>query len=214
MTALSHVHLREPGTQPGRPPLLLLHGTGGDEHQLVPFARLVAPGAALLSVRGQVMEDGKLRFFRRHAEGLLDEDDIRAKAAALAAFVADARTAYGLATPIAVGRSNGANIAAAMLQLHPDALAGAALLRPVAPLSDPPDADLSGKPVLILSGTDDPIAPPHWVDRLEAQLRGAGATVEHVRLAAGHGEVPADADHCRRWLAARSPLRRCRFSPG
>jgi phospholipase/carboxylesterase len=162
----------------------------------------VAPGAALLSVRGQVVEDGRLRFFRRHAEGLLDEDDIRAKAVELADFVAAARAAYGLAVPIAVGRSNGANVAAAMLQLRPDALAGAALLRPVAPLTDPPDADLAGKPVLILSGTDDPIAPPPWVDRLEAQLRGAGAVVEHVRLPCGHGEFAADIDHCRRWLAA------------
>jgi phospholipase/carboxylesterase len=201
VTDLSHVHLYEPGSGRDRPPLLLLHGTGGDEHQLVPFARSAAPGSPFVAVRGRVSENGKLRYFRRDAEGHLDEDDVRRRAGELAGFIAEARRASGLAAPIALGQSNGANIAAALLQLHADMLAGAVLLRAVAPLSDPRAADLAGKPVLILSGATDPIAPPDWVDRLEAQLQAAGAAVAHERLPAGHALGPADVERTRDWLA-------------
>src|SRR5450755_2067476 len=103
---LSFTHRFEPG---GAPPLLLLHGTGGDEDDLMPLGRMVAPGAALLSPRGKVFENGMPRFFRRLAEGVFDEDDVRRRAHELANFLEAARLHYGLATPIALGYSNGAN---------------------------------------------------------------------------------------------------------
>ena len=111
------------------------------------------------------------RFFRRLAEGVFDEDDVRRRANELADFVADARKRYGLAAPVALGFSNGANIAAAMLLLRPEVLAGAVLLRAMVPLSDPPPADLAGKPVLILSGQADPIMPASNSATLAALLR-------------------------------------------
>ena len=136
-TELSFIHRFEPATEPGRPPLLLLHGTGGDEDDLLPLGRMLSPGSALLSPRGKVLEDGMPRFFRRLAEGMFDEDDVRRRAHELADFIAQARQSYNLAALIAVGFSNGANIAAALLQLRPEALAGAALLRAMVPLAEP-----------------------------------------------------------------------------
>ena len=127
-TELSHLHCFVPATVPGRPPILLLHGTGGGESDLLPLGRTIAPGAALLSPRGRVLESGAPRFFRRLAEGVFDEQDVRRRANELADFVQDARDVYRLDPPIAVGLSNGANIAAAVLQLRPEVLAGAVLL--------------------------------------------------------------------------------------
>src|SRR5262249_38066168 len=169
-------------TAGGLPPVLLLHGTGGDENDLVPLGRTVAPGAALLSPRGKVLEQGMPRFFRRFAEGAFDEGDVRRRAAELADFVADARGPYRLAAPVALGYSNGANIAAAVLLLRPQALAAAILLRAMVPLTDASPADLGGKPVLIVSGAQDPIARPDSAARLADLLRRAGAAVEHKVL--------------------------------
>ena len=131
---LSFIHRFEPAQSAGRPPLLLLHGTGGDENDLLPLGRMISPGSALLSPRGKVLEGGMPRFFRRLAEGVFDEADVRRRANELADFIAEAREAYGLAAPVAVGFSNGANIAAAVLTLRPEALAGAVLLRAMVPL--------------------------------------------------------------------------------
>ncbi|HET6469768.1 MAG TPA: hypothetical protein VFG43_15445, partial [Geminicoccaceae bacterium] len=190
--SLSFVHRFEPGADPAAPPVLLLHGTGGDESDLVPLGRLIAPGSALLSPRGKVLEHGMPRFFRRLAEGVFDEEDLRRRTNELADFVAEARTAYGLAAPIAIGFSNGANIAAALLLLRPEALAGAALLRAMVPLAAPPPVDLAGKPVLILSGTADTMIPAANAARLAALLTGAGASVQHQTLPAGHGLSDGD----------------------
>jgi phospholipase/carboxylesterase len=198
---LSFVHEFRPATIPGLPPLLLLHGTGGDETDLIPLGHSVAPGAALLSPRGQVMEGGAPRFFRRLAEGVFDEEDVVRRAGDLARFVAEGRAAYGIAAPLALGFSNGANIAAATLLLHPDALAGAALLRPMVPLSNPLEVGLGGKPVLILSGVADPIAPPDNVARLEAMLRRSGATVSHEAMPASHGLTRPDLAAVAAWYA-------------
>src|SRR5476649_929016 len=115
--SLSFAHRFEPGSDPTRLPILLLHGTGGDEDDLLPLGRVVAPGSALLSPRGKALERGMPRFFRRLAEGVLDEDDVRFRAGELADFVAEARAAYRLTAPVAIGFSNGANVAAAMLLL-------------------------------------------------------------------------------------------------
>ena len=189
---LAYIHRFEPGADPSLPPLLLLHGTGGDETDLVPIGREVAPGAALLSPRGNVLEGAMPRFFRRFREGLFDEDDVRRRAGELADFVAEARRAYGLAQPFAFGYSNGANIAAAVLLLHPKTLAGAILLRAMAPLAEPPRPDLSGVPVLILSGASDPIATRSTAEKLTVALAAAGARVERDELPAGHGLTQAD----------------------
>lgn len=200
--ALSFVHVFRPAGRSGLPPLLLLHGTGGNETDLLTLGEAVAPGAALLSPRGQVLERGAPRFFRRLAEGVFDENDIRRRAADLARFVAEARDAYGIERPVALGYSNGANIAAAVALLHPDALAGAALLRPMAPFRDPPAVRLDGTPILILSGAADPIATPESVARLERTFSAAGAAVSHERTLAGHGLTRDDLAAASRWLAA------------
>jgi phospholipase/carboxylesterase len=203
MTELSFLHRFEPGTVPGRPPILLLHGTGGDETDLLPLGQTVAPGSALLSPRGKVLENGMPRFFRRLAEGVFDEADLRRRAGELTGFVAEARTAYGLAAPLALGFSNGANIAAATLLLHPATLAGAVLIRAMVPLAEPPEASLDGKPVLLLSGAADPIVPEENAARLAAQLSGAGAVVEHRALPVGHGLSQADLTLAARWFRQR-----------
>jgi phospholipase/carboxylesterase len=203
MTDLSFVHRFEPGSAPGRPPILLLHGTGGDETDLLPLGRAAAPGSPLLSPRGKVLENGAPRFFRRLAEGVFDEADLRRRADELAEFVAEARAAYGLEAPIVLGFSNGANIAAATLLLRPEALAGAVLIRAMVPLAEPPATSLNGKPVLLLSGAVDPIVPEENAARLAAQLRNAGATVEHRTLPVGHGLSQADLTLAARWLGKR-----------
>jgi phospholipase/carboxylesterase len=199
--SLSFIHRFEPATDPTMPPILLLHGTGGDEDDLIPLGRFVAPGAALLSPRGKVLERGMPRFFRRLSEGVFDEDDVRLRAGELADFVAEARRTYGLAAPIAVGFSNGANVAAALLLLRPEALAGAVLLRAMAPLRQPPQVDLSGKPVLLLSGQSDPIIPAENAARLAATLESAGALVRREILPAGHQLTEKDAALAKDWIS-------------
>src|SRR4051812_19776021 len=200
----SHLHRFEPATVSGMPPVLLLHGTGGDENDLLPLGRIVAPGAALLSPRGKVLEGGMPRFFRRLAEGVFDEADVRRRANELADFIMQAREAYGLAAPVAMGFSNGANIAAAVLALRPEALAGAVLLRAMVPLSDTRAGDLSGKGVLLLSGAADPIIPAENAKRLAGILKDAGAIVEHKVLPVGHGLSQADVTLAKAWLDSNS----------
>ncbi len=202
-TSLGFIHRFEPGSD-AVPPLLLLHGTGGDETDLLALGRTVAPGAALLAPRGPVLENGMPRFFRRLSEGVFDEADVLRRAHDLADFVGAARDAYGLAEPLALGFSNGANIAAATLLLRPEAFAGAVLLRPMVPLAARPDADLSNKPVLILSGASDPIVPAANAQRLAHLLAKAGAIVDHRVLPAGHGLSQNDVTAARNWIGLRS----------
>jgi phospholipase/carboxylesterase len=199
-TELSHLHRFVPATVPGRLPILLLHGTGGDENDLLPLGQAIAPGAALLSPRGRVLEGGMPRFFRRLAEGVFDEQDVRRRANELADFIAEGRDTYRLGAPVAVGFSNGANIAAALLQLRPEALAGAALLRAMRPLRDAPTERLDGKPVLILSGAMDPIVPAENAAGLASLLERAGAAVDHRVLPVGHGLSQADVTITKAWL--------------
>jgi len=195
------IHVFEPGSDPARRPLLLLHGTGGDERDLLSLGRTVAPGASLLSPRGNVLEGAAPRFFRRLAEGVFDEADLKRRTDELAEFVLWARERYGLPAPIALGFSNGANIAAALLLQRPDILAGAALLRAMVPFAEPLQADLTDKPVLILSGALDPIVPKANAELLAKQLGESGAAVEHRLLPAGHGLGQADIGLLGDWLA-------------
>jgi phospholipase/carboxylesterase len=205
---LSHIHRFVPGNRREAVPLLLLHGTGGDESDLLPLGEAIAPGAALLSPRGQVLEHGMPRFFRRLAEGVFDEDDVIRRANDLADFVVEARKRYNIAAPIALGYSNGANIAAAMMLLRPEALAGGILLRSMVPLREPPAADLAGKPVLIVSGQSDPIIPPSNSQRLAVMLTKAGADVQHRSLPVGHQLSQADLTIAKEWLANVETARR------
>ena len=205
---LAFIHRFEPAQRPEAPPLLLLHGTGGDENDLLPLGRAVSPGSALLSPRGQVLEHGMPRYFRRLAEGVFDEDDVRRRAHELADFVQAARARYGIAAPLALGFSNGANIAAAMLLLRPEVLAGAILLRAMVPLSETPKVDLRDKPVLIVSGQFDPIIPASNAAQLAASLARAGATVEHPVLPTGHQLSQADLTIAKQWMPKAALLRR------
>jgi phospholipase/carboxylesterase len=198
---LSFVHRFEPATRPGLAPLLLLHGTGGDENDLLPLGQMISPGAALLSVRGQVLEHGMPRFFRRLAEGVFDEADVIRRANDLADFVEAARETYGLAAPLALGYSNGANIAAAMFLLRPLTLQGGILLRAMVPLAQPPEANLAGRSLLLVSGQHDPIIPPANGEKLAAMLTRAGADVTRRVLPVGHQLSQADVSLSREWLA-------------
>lgn len=144
------------------------------------------------------------RFFKRFAEGRFDEDDVRRQAQDLADFIAQAQTHYGIEPPIALGYSNGANIAAALLLLHPQTLAGAILLRATLPLSQTPPVDLTGKPVLIDSGASDPMMSPEGAARLAALLRQYGAIVDHRTLPGGHELSQADVTIAQAWLRSQA----------
>ena len=196
---LSFIHRFEPGQSPAAP-LLLLHGTGGDENDLLPLGKALSPDRALLSPRGKVLENGMPRFFRRLSEGVFDEADVRTRAHELADFVVAASHAYGLAMPIAVGFSNGANIAAAMLLLRPEVLSGAILLRAMVPLSNPPGVQLDQKPVLLISGAADPIIPASNAAKLAAMLQNAGAKLQHETLPTGHNLTQNDVTIASQWL--------------
>jgi phospholipase/carboxylesterase len=196
----SFVYRFEPAQGAGAPPLLLLHGTGGDESDLLELGRMLSPDSALLSPRGRVLENGMPRFFRRLAEGVFDEDDVHRRAVELADFVDATRRRLGIGAPVAVGYSNGANIAAAMMLLRPGTLSGAVLLRAMVPLSDPPRADLAGVPVLVAAGQMDPIVTASNSAKLAEMLGDAGADVTHRTLPVGHQLSRADVVLTREWL--------------
>ena len=205
-----HRFLSPPGEPASVLTLLLLHGTGGDESDLLDLGRTLAPGAGLLSPRGRVLEHGAPRFFRRLAEGVFDLPNLHAETADLADFVAASAVEYGFDPKriVAVGFSNGANIAASMLLSGRGGLAGAILLRPMVPFEPAAVPDLKGVPVLIASGTRDPLVPRQQTHRLAAVLRGGGAAVTIAEQPAGHGMVAADVTVARDWLAAQpSPIR-------
>ena len=196
---LSFIHRFEPGASSAAP-LLLLHGTGADENNLLPLGKALAPDRALLSPRGKVLENGMPRFFRRLAEGVFDEQDVIKRAHELADFIVASGVAYNLSKPVAVGFSNGANIAAAMLLLRPEVLSGAILLRAMVPLANPPKADLAQKPVLIISGASDPIIPASNAALLATMLRNAHADVQHETIPTGHNLTQNDVTIASAWL--------------
>lgn len=214
-TLEGYVHRFMAGERPDGPVLLALHGTGGDENDLAPLARLVDPGAAILSPRGTVLEHGMPRFFRRLAEGVFDEADLRDRTETLARFIeaAAARHRFDLERVMALGYSNGANIAASLLLLRPSVLgAGAILLRATTPLEpaaeDPAGATLTGRPVYIGAGRNDPYARPDAVKRLAQLLRERGAEVTVEWSEGGHGIEAAEIESARRWLEERRAARR------
>jgi phospholipase/carboxylesterase len=189
--------------------LLLLHGTGGNEHDLISLGREIDPNAALLSPRGKVLENGMPRFFRRLAEGVFDVEDLKQRTNELADFVTAAAMHYELVTDqvVAVGYSNGANIAASMLLLRPEILRAAILFRAMVPLVPENLPDLRSVRVWIGAGDQDPIIPESEAQRLVELLRRAGAEVT-IRFAnATHGLTDADVKTARHWLEELKPSR-------
>ncbi len=200
MGDLGFIHRFIPATQPNLTPLLLLHGTGGDENDLVPLGERLLPGAVLLSPRGKVLENGMPRFFRRLAEGVFDQADLKVRTAELGAFIEAARKEYVIDAPVAVGFSNGANIAASLLLTRPDILRGAVLLRAMLPFEPRSPPALKGKPVLLLSGDHDPMISAAGRDRLVALLQSAGADLAYKALPTGHNLTQNDLTIAGTWL--------------
>lgn len=201
---LGFEHVFEPGQDPDPAYTgLLLHGTGASHHDLLPLGRAVASGKPLLSPLGKVREQGMPRWFRRLDEGVFDEGSIRERAAELASFLPKAAEAYGLDAGrfVAIGFSNGANIAASLLLLHPHALRGAVLLRAMTPLKPQTLGGLSGVPILILSGQQDALIEPEDAKRLARMLDEAGADVTHEFSNASHQLEGEEIERIRRWLA-------------
>jgi phospholipase/carboxylesterase len=194
------IHRFVPGADSARKPLLLLHGTGGDENDLIALGERLSPGAALLSPRGKVLESGMPRFFRRLDEGVFDRDDMAQRTDELTRFVEESRAEYQLPAPIALGYSNGANIAWAMIFARPDLFAGAILMRAMMPFDPRPLPALTGKPILILTGAQDPIVPEQQAGLLAAYLGEAGADVAYEVVPAGHGLTGYDLQLAGAWL--------------
>ena len=182
--------------------LLLFHGTGGNERDLIALGRELDPNAALLSPRGKVLENGMPRFFRRLAEGVFDLEDLKYRTNELADFVAAAGEHYGFTSDnvVAVGYSNGANIAASMLLLRPEILGAAILFRAMVPLVPDKLPELSSVHVWIGAGDQDPIIRPSEVQRLVELLRRAGADVTIRFFNAGHGLTNDEIETAGRWL--------------
>ncbi|MHA6801675.1 alpha/beta hydrolase [Bounagaea algeriensis] len=205
--ALDRPHVWLPAAaDAGEAPLLLLHGTGGDENDLLPLREHLAPAAPVLSVRGSVLENGMPRFFRRLREGVFDEEDLRARTGELAAFLVEAEREYGVAPGSwrAVGFSNGANIAAALMLLRPAALSAAVLLAGMVPLRERPAVELAGKRVAVVNGAADPIATPEHTDALTAWFSGSGAEVARFDHGGGHAIDPQLLPNVAEFLVQRS----------
>jgi len=200
---LGFIHRFIPGRDMNRPPLLLLHGSGGDEHDLLPLAQRIAPGRALVSPRGKVNEQGITRFFRRAPDGAWDLGDFTFRTGELADFLRSARGAYRLPKPVVLGYSNGANIGWSLLLKEPGAIAGAILLRAMLPFDPRPLPDLRGIPVLLIAGRYDELIPVDRAGLLAAMLGEAGADVSYEVLQAGHGLTEQDLSLASTWLAGR-----------
>lgn len=201
--SLEFVHRYAPGRAADGPVLLLLHGTGGDETDLLPLGEALAPGAGRLSPRGKVLEHGLPRFFRRLAEGVFDVPDLIERTQELAEFVRAAAAEYGFdpAAVFGVGYSNGANIAASLLLLRPGVLCGAVLFRPMVPLVPASPPRLDAVPVFVAAGQRDPIVRYEQTRQLVALLENAGADVSVHVEPAGHALTDGDVAAARAWLA-------------
>jgi phospholipase/carboxylesterase len=204
---LGFVHRYVPGEDESGPTLLLLHGTGGNEEDLVPLGETLAPGAAFLSPRGKVSEYGAPRFFRRLAEGVFDHEDLLFRTHELAEFVKAASKKYGFdpSKVAAVGYSNGANVAASTILLHPGLLRAAVLFRAMVPFEPDPAPDLSGMPVFMAAGRMDRMIPPDNARRLAEILDEAGADVDLRWRDTGHPLTYEDVGEAKAWLAGILP---------
>ncbi len=185
----------------------MLHGTGGNEEDLIPLGETLAPGAALLSPRGKVSEHGAPRFFRRLAEGVFDHEDLLFRTHELAEFVEAASEEYGFdrSKLVAVGYSNGANVAASTILLHPGLLRAAVLFRAMVPFEPDVTPDLSGMPVFMAAGRYDRMIPPDNTQRLADILVEAGADVDLRWRDTGHPLTYEDVGEAKKWLAGILP---------
>jgi phospholipase/carboxylesterase len=203
MPHFTYHHVFEPGSDPSAPPLLLLHGTGGNEHDLLRLGRAISPGSAFLSPRGDVSEGGALRFFARLAEGVFDPQEIKRRTQALGDFILAAAPHYKIdpLRLIAVGFSNGANIAATLLLLRPETLGGGILLRSMVVLEQPaPAGSLAGKRILLSNGSTDPLVPPDHPAHLAKLFRAGGADVKLESVPASHALTSQDVAVAQDWL--------------
>ena len=202
MPDLDFVHVYEPPADPNAPILLLLHGTGGNEQDLLSLGEILAPDAGMLSPRGKVLERGAPRFFRRLAEGVFDIEDLKFRTGELADFLLAAAARYGFDTArlIAVGFSNGANIAASTMLLRPDALTGGILIRAMVPLVPDPLPTLPRTRVLLSNGRTDPLVSLDETERLAKLFRDAGADVTLKWQPGGHELTQGDVSAARQWL--------------
>lgn len=200
------IHRFLPGREPDGPVLLLLHGTGGNEDDLIPLGQRLLPGAALLSLRGKVLENGQPRFFRRLAEGVFDLPDLKRRTDELAAFLAAFRIQHGLErnSLIAIAYSNGANIAASLLLLHPLSLSSAVLFRAMVPFEPDSRPDLNGTALFLSAGQLDPIVPAENTTRLARLFREAGADVFLHWHRGGHQLATDDIEAATSWLRGSS----------
>jgi phospholipase/carboxylesterase len=204
---LGFEHRYLPGDEESGPTLLLLHGTGGNEEDLIPLGQELLPGAALLSPRGKVSEYGAPRFFRRLAEGVFDHEDLLFRTHELAAFVEAAAEEYGFdrSKIIAVGYSNGANVAASTILLHPGLLRAAVLFRAMVPFETEVTPDLSGMPVFMAAGRMDRMIAPDNTQRLADILTEAGADVDLRWRNVGHPLTYEEVGEAREWVAGMLP---------
>lgn len=201
--ALGFVHRFVPAEDGSEVTMLLLHGTGGNEEDLVPLGRELAPGAAILSPRGKVSEGGAPRFFRRLAEGVFDHEDLVFRTHELAEFVEGAAKEYGFDTSrlVAAGYSNGANVAASMMLLHPGLIRGAVLFRSMVPFEPEVRPDLSGIPVFMAAGSLDRMIPPENTKALAGMLEASGAEVELRWRDTGHALTYEEVGEAKEWMA-------------
>jgi len=204
---LGFVHRYLTGEDESGPTILLLHGTGGNEEDLVGLAEALAPGAAILSPRGKVSEYGAPRFFRRLAEGVFDHEDLLFRTHELAEFVEAASEEYGfdLSKVVAIGYSNGANVAASMMLLHPGLLLAAILFRAMVPFEPEVTPDLSGMPVFMAAGRMDRMIPPDNAQRLADLLEEAGADVDLRWRDTDHPLTYEEAREAKEWLSEVLP---------
>jgi phospholipase/carboxylesterase len=201
---LGFIHRFLPGDDPtSGETLVVLHGTGGDENDLIGIGQAIAPGATILSPRGRVLENGAPRFFKRLAEGVFDPKEVRARAEELAGFIRAAISKYALNPErvFAMGYSNGANIASTVMLIDPELLRGAVLFRPMLVLETDGRSDLSGRGVFISAGQLDPIVPVKSVVRLVELFEASHAEVTLKWQQAGHNLVPSEVREAAEWLA-------------
>jgi predicted esterase len=204
MTDLGFVHVYQAPASAEDNTFLVLHGTGGTENDLLPLARMIDPRAGVLSPRGKVLERGMPRFFRRLAEGVFDIEDLKLRTSELAAFVGAAAERYGFdpSRVVAAGFSNGANIAASTLLLHPTVLSRAMLFSAMVPLVPPSPPDLGKVAVFLSAGRTDPMVDPENTQRLADMLRDAGANVTLQWKPGGHELTRDDVEAARAWYDA------------
>ncbi|SDJ03716.1 alpha/beta hydrolase [Natribacillus halophilus] len=195
-------HIFQEGTNKEAPVLLLLHGTGGDENDLLPLAEMIAPESSVLSVRGNVSEGGMPRFFRRLAEGVFDKEDLIYRTKELADFLDKSADDYGFDRQniVAVGYSNGANIAASLLYNYENVLKGALLHHPMVPLRDVSLPSQKELPVFIGAGKQDPICRPEETEELASTLEAAGANVELFWEDTGHQLTKTEVEAASEWF--------------